>query len=483
MSKIDAASAEKCAIEAVLKEDAGDLQRSEELLEAALKNGRPAWVYALRGAMRARRGDLLGAREDLDRAARRDDSPWVHLERARLLRRLGRLPLSLKVLQKVAKAAPKSAEPHLTAAAIHFDQARYAKALGSLNRALMLEPGRPDACDQRARVFFILSDWRLAEKDLRQALDLAPDDPGLKERLAQTLIHGGQTAEARRELLHLKHRLGAPEFWMGYLRCRQRRYLDAERLFARAEDLGQDEDFRKKARFCRWVARLLKGRPEETVPRGKELTIIGLGYRYPYQIDVAALKALSRCETIFSNTADPAVVDFLGLFPAPRRATYFRDSKAQASLSAAEVLRSFQKMRRLVVVTRGHPVVFGQLALDLAKACARHGVACRVIGAVTTFDLLASLVPFKPTGSLGLQVRDSMDLKGVRPQTPVMVYRPLSKKSRGLERMLKRYPKSHLCYLLTGRGDGEQIMTVEARALRLGFEQAGHSSTMFVPAV
>lgn len=473
------------ALEAVLAAQSGSRDGATRALDEAFRRGKEPWLFALRGAMRSGWNDLEGARSDMDAALAAGASPWMLMQRALVVNRLGEFWNALEDLKAARAKLPKSPEPLLLEAAIHHDQASYEKAFKCLTAALKLEP-RAETYGRRARVLFVQGRLAEAQRDLESAVRLAPGDAALAQQLIQLLIVRGYLPEAR-ERLEAELPPGARDFWRGYLSCRAKKYSEARVSFERAsaDARASDPAFAAKARFYGWVARALEREPA-AAPRAArpELFLIGLGYRHPYQVSLAALRALSSAEEIYCNLSDSSVGDFLGLFPAPFKAIVFRSSAQQAEISSRTVMRGFARARRVAMVTRGQPIVYGRLAYRLYQKAAARGIACRVPGSVTIFDNISALVEEAPAPADGLQIVDACDLARAGTSLPTVVYLPLSERLDAFVRELeRRYPPEHPCYLLPGSGQNEfRARRLALRELEPALRRADPACTLFLPA-
>ncbi len=156
---------------------------------------------------------------------------------------------------------------------------------------------------------------------------------------------------------------------------------------------------------------------------------------------------------IFSNLSDERVADFLGLFPAPFHAIVFRSTQQQADVSAAEVMTAHPRARRIAMVTRGQPVVYGRLAFELVRLAERRGLPCVVCSSTSIFDNFPPLV--EDAAGPALQVRDAKDVRDVDPARPLVVYLPRSGRPGMLGALGKLYPRRHGVHLLPGSGERE----------------------------
>src|SRR6185369_12579346 len=104
--------------------------------------------------------------------------------------------------------------------------------------------------------------------------------------------------------------------------------------------------------------------------------ILGLGARHPQFVTWEVARAIATCEAVYCNLSDAEVNEFLGLYPIPVTPVVFRKIE-QAEGCARQVMAGFGGHRRVALVTRGNPAVYGRLARALAVACAARKIPVR----------------------------------------------------------------------------------------------------------
>jgi tetratricopeptide (TPR) repeat protein len=472
-------------LKALLAAQGGRLEEAERWARMAVRRAPRGWTLAVRGMLAARRGELFAARRDLDEALAEENSPWARLERASVARQMGEFWVALKDLALITSWLPKDPEPSLRAAAVHLDQAQYAEALSCLDRVLKLTPNDASVYRRRARVNFVKGDVRAACADLKKALSLAPNDVYLAQELVQALLLRGDERAAMSLLAGLELPAGARDFWLGYRDCRHRQYAQAAKRFeacAKASRTRAD-DMAEQATLFAWVARSLDGFRPWPKPAQAEVVLIGMGYRQLKQMTMESLHALASSDRLYCNHSDPKVADFLGLFPAACEGIVFRGLPEQARTACKRVLSGTAPGRRVGMVTRGQPLVYGLLAYRIVEACRRLGVNCRVTSSVSIFDVIPSLAAERAAPE-GLQVRDSFMMEKLEASSPLVVYLPLaSRDPRRMEKnLLDAYGPSHPCYLLAGGGDREfQPKVFPLSELRGSLSVADRACTLFLP--
>jgi nucleoside-diphosphate-sugar epimerase len=448
------ASAAGPVMKAMIAAQAGDRASVEAWLEAAGPRGPEGWARAVRGMMRARWGEHDAARADLDAAKKIERSAWACAERADAYNRVGLFWDSLTEFAHMRKAIPGSPEPDIRASAIHLEQAQYEEAAQCLVRAKRLAPGDVRVPRQMSRVRFVEGDLPGARAAIDEAFRLDPLDLGLRqERLRICVLQDDDKAVA--SLLKEDWPAGVRDFWLAYVACRRKRFDESIRLFAAAEKATEDSQVAATCVFYRHVARVLSQAPKAPPPPpGRELLIMGLGFRLPYQSSVEALWSLTSCEAFFSNLSDKTVADMLGLYGVPMRTIVFRRSDGQSTSCARLVMKGMKTLGRGAVVTRGMPNYYGRLAYRLTKDCESRGIACRILPSVSIADLFPTMVGRVRGEHLGFEVRDTNGLAGLDPRLPVIVYNFSSGEQRREQCALIRsqFAPEDPCWLMAGSG-------------------------------
>jgi tetratricopeptide (TPR) repeat protein len=468
----------------------GDSAKAQDLLSDALKASSAGWIYALRGRMRATQEDLPGAREDLDRAVRTEKSPWLRAERAEILNRLGDFVQAIAEYKRIAAALPHNPEPLARLGAIHLQQARFSMALRFFNGAIRLAPENCQYYFERAQLYFIKGEREKALVDYAKAAALAPESEHYRQHHVRLLILCGHEKTALKLLKSAPLPPGAAAFWEGYLRCRQGRFQESSRFFAKAEKeaAGVNGDIHSRARNYRFTASMLSQMPPAEKVPGKVIRIMGLGYRQPDQITGEALRDLWSCETIYSNLSDPTIIDFLGLFPVTMKAIVFRRQHVQAHHASIDVMPGVGKYKRVGVVTRANPLYYGRMANRVAvRGKAKKGAAAFCASSISIAEIISCLIGDPSGGGTGYEMRDSIDLKELNPQAPLVIYNlPSAPKERRqrLAPLIKLYPNGHPCWLLAGWGDMEYTPVRQTLdAFDEALDKADPAVTLYIPGI
>lgn len=473
------------AMKALLAAQGGDKAAVERWLEASGPRGPEGWARALRGMMRARWGEHEGARADLDATRKIERSAWACAERADAYNRVGLFWDSLSEFAHMRRAIPDSPEPDIRASAIHLEQAQYEEAARCLARARRLAPGDVRVPRQLSRVRFVEGDLPGSRAAIEEACRLEPSDLGLREeRLRICVLQDDDKAVAA--LLKGEWPAGVRDFWLAYVACRRKKFAESVRLFAAAEKATDDPQRAGTCAFYRHVVRVLSQTPAAPPPPvGREMLMMGLGFRLPYQSSVEALWSLASCEEIFSNLSDKTVADMLGLYGVPMRTIVFRRSDGQSTSCARLVMKGMKTLGRAAVVTRGMPTFYGRLAYRLTKDCAARGIAFRFLPSVSIADLFPCLVGRVRGLSLGCEVRDTNGLGGLDPRLPVVVYNFSSGEQRREQcRTLQgQFDASDPCWLMAGSGYSEfEPLELTVGTLEAALMAADSAVTLLLPA-
>lgn len=455
------------AMRALIAAHSGDRAQAERWLDAA---GGAGWPLALRGLLRARWGELDAGRADLEATRRVERSAWACAARADAFNGAGRYTSALTELEHMRRALPGSPEPDLRASAIHLEQAQYEEAAERARRAARLAPKDPAPRRQLARVRFVEGDLAGAREAARQAVALAPGSRDLELELLRlcVLLDDEKAAE---ELLARDWPEALRLYWRGYALCRRRRFAEGASLIARARERAEDARFADTCAFHARVAELLSRAPARTPQAGKRLVVVGLGYRHPYQASVEVLWSLLDCRELFSNLSDSTVVDLLGLYGVPMRTIVFRRTDGQSTPCARIVMRAMKSLESGGVVTRGQPNYYGRLAYRLVLECRRRGIDCRIPPSVSIADLFPSLVGRPPGEALGIQFRDTNDLRRMDPRLAAVIYNFGSgdRRREASAALRSLFDDAQPCWLLGGSGQREYD-PVETSFGRLGAE-------------
>ncbi len=372
-------------------------------------------------------------------------------------------------------------EAHLARAKAAMSRERWPAAIRSYGAALSADPGNYAAHLQRSRARLFLGDWEGALSDREAAHAAQPKDAAIRRRLLELLLILGRGEPIRRVLAEAGVGPGTARFWEACLAFKRGDFAAAARGFA-AADAAELPDFAELPGLFEAAARALAA---ESVSKARGLCIVGLGYRRLAQATLGGVRALAAAAAIVANAPliDDDLLLFLGLFPGKLRLVRFRGSAREANAAAAVALLACGA-RPVVMVTRGHPLVFGPLAVALVRGAARRGVPCRVVGAVSGFEELAALTPRPAPGPLGLEVRGCFDLDGADPALPLVAYLPaeeagLARVSRVLARRLK---PDRICHVMPNSGSEEFSPRPIAAGRVAALSRSDRPCALYIPA-
>ena len=136
----------------------------------------------------------------------------------------------------------------------------------------------------------------------------------------------------------------------------------------------QDASLSQRARFY-WIASrsvdpqfLRKNGMTKTINEPARLFLCGLGIFPPYTASLDVLHGLSRCDVLFNNVAGPEVRQHLSEFCADVRPASYQAWQDEPKW-ADKIIAELKKGRKVGFVTRGPPLVFGGLAVELLRRC------------------------------------------------------------------------------------------------------------------
>jgi serine/threonine-protein kinase len=173
---------------------AGRLDDAEAILER-MEEADPAGSLLRRGQLAERRERPEEALKLMVEAARLQPSWQTLLTVANAEYRQGRLDDAKRHLEELLERSPGNVEGLLALAQIELLRAPD-RAVALLGEAARRDPG-PRSLTNLGASLLLLRRYDAAERSLRQALELQPDDPSATLNLADCLILNGQEVEAR----------------------------------------------------------------------------------------------------------------------------------------------------------------------------------------------------------------------------------------------------------------------------------------------
>ena len=331
-----------------------------------------------------------------------DSSLDPGFERARQLSDRGLVLEAIEDVTRAVESRPSDAGPRLIRAQFHLQRRNYALALADLDAAKRLLPGDPAPILKRAEMFCLIDRAVDAERELSEAVKATPGAEGLRLALLGVLVLRGRAALARAEIARLlKSRdqrvRDEARFQRGALAFKLRRPgLGAKDFKALIKELGEADPLAKRARFY-WTAsrsidpgfRRRTGMKalKKTAKKTARLYLCGLGIFPPYTASLDVLNAIGQCDILFNNVAGPEVRSLLAEFCDEVRPASYQAWQDEPKW-ADKIFTELDKGRTVAFVTRGHPLVFGGLAVELIRRCKAQGVEHECFASVSSIDHL-----------------------------------------------------------------------------------------------
>ena len=344
------------------------------------------------------RGDLEAARRLLDEAVAADASPENLLARAAVLSDQGNVLEAIADASAAAAARPKDAEPLLARAQFHLQRRNYPEALTDLDAAAALSPEDPTPRVKRAELFTLTNRLADAAAEMKAVSAAFPDDEGLRLAHLSALVLGGTRAAANALIARIL-KTGSPRaklearFARGCLAFRFRAPgLGARDFRALFGELPETDSISMRARFYWTASRSLdpafrRRTGMKTPKKSPRLYLCGLGMFPPYTASLEVLHAIGRSDVAFNNVAGPEVRGILAEFCGDVRPASYQAWQDEPKW-ADKIFVEIEKGRSVAFVTRGHPLVFGGLAVELIRRCKAQGIEHQTFGAVSSIDHL-----------------------------------------------------------------------------------------------
>jgi len=437
-----------------------------------------AWPYVMRGLCLRRSGELEEARRDLDQALGLEPDPQVLALRAGIFSDLGYVLEAISDLDEAIRLGGQRPDLLARRAQFHLQRRNYPQARSDLDRAISLSPGDSGLLAKRAELFVLTNSLARAQEDLEQALRLSPADEALLLARLRLFLQRGRHAAAASEIRRLmKASPGAASqalFYRGCLAMKTGRPGLGAADFLSLARSGSD-GLALKARLYWLASRSVDPRfrrrhgMKDPSQKSAKLYLCGLGIFPPYTASLEVLHALSLCEVLFNNVAGEEVRELLSEFCGDVRPASYQAWQDEPRW-ADRIFRELRKGLSVGFVTRGHPLVFGGLAVELLRRCRAQGVPHETFGAVSSIDhLLAAMGKGLGDDFKGIQAFDRPAIEEARAlntREPLLVcfYSGLEgPRVEGFSRSLARfYPLDHECRMF-----GPKYDTPPA-ALRLG---------------
>lgn len=429
----------------------------------------------------------------MKRSPARRGSP--SLERALALSGEGSVVEAIEELERLLRRSP-SADLLLQKAVFHLQRRNYAGAAADLDAAERLAPGDGRVLARRAELYVMTDRLAEARAEYDRALAAAPADEHLRLARLRVLV---QQDEGDAEIAALSKEGSEPgrleaRLCAGQLALKRGRHAEAEKLLRGLfETLPEDDPVSMRARFYWTASRAVDpGFRRRNGMDGKQdkkrLYLCGLGIFPPYTASLEVLHALSRCDVLFNNVAGPETRQLLAEFcPDIRPASYqaWQDEPKWAD----RIFDELDKGKTVAFVTRGHPLVFGGLAVELLRRCKAQNVEHQTFGAVSSIDHLLAFAG-KGLGDDfgGIQAMDRpavLRAESMNTALPLLAcfYGGMEDKKTVAEfrRSLERfYPSSHLCWMFGPKYDANPA-TVAVGELERAYPEVHASLMLYVP--
>ncbi len=328
--------------------------------------------------------------------------PDPSLENARRLSDRGLVLEAIEDATRAVESRPTDAGPRLIRAQFHLQRRNYALALADLDAAKRLLPGDPAPVLKRSELFCLIDRTEDAERELSDAVKAFPADDVLRQALLGVLVLRGRAAPARAQIARLlkskspRSRAEA-RFQRGALAFKLRRPgLGAKDFKALIKEFGEADPLAMRARFYWTASRAIdpgfrrrtgmKVIKKAAKPTAK-LYLCGLGIFPPYTASLSVLHAIGGCDVVFNNVAGPETRALLGEFCGEVRPASYQAWQDEPKW-ADKIFVELDKGRSVGFVTRGHPLVFGGLAVELIRRCKAQEVAHECFASVSSIDHL-----------------------------------------------------------------------------------------------
>lgn len=389
---------------------------------------------------------------------------------------------------------------HLRKAKFLLQRRNYDEAARELDAAARLAPGSQEVLVARAELCVMTDRLPEAQSEYEKALRIKGTDESLRLSRLRILIQRGLSVDAEAEIRSLVRggsvsaKLEA-RLCRGLLALKLRAHAAARSDFTSLmKELPKEHPVSMRARFY-WSASLAvdpgfrrrQGMDAKTRKPAK-LYLCGLGIFPPYTASLEVIHALSLCDVIFNNVAGPEVRELLAEFCGDIRPASYQAWQDEPKW-ADRIFTELDKGRTVGFITRGHPLVFGGLAVELVRRCAAQKVDHRTFGAVSSIDHLLAFAG-KGLGDDfgGIQALDRPAIEGAASMNTTLpllacFYYGIDSKgaSAAFQKSLQRfYPAEHLCWMFGPKYDAEPAV-VAVGAFAKTYPQVHSSLMLYVP--
>lgn len=389
---------------------------------------------------------------------------------------------------------------HLRKVKFLLQRRNYEEAGRELDAADLLAPGDQGVSIARAELCVMTDRLPEAQAEFEKALKRAPSDEALRLARLRILIQQGLAAEASAELAALG-RDGSPNaklearLYAALLALKLKDHRAARDGFTGLmKELPKEHPVSMRARFYWAASRAVdpefrrRHGMDATTRKASKLYLCGLGIFPPYTASLEVVHALSLCDVIFNNVAGPEVRELLAEFCGDIRPASYQAWQDEPKW-ADRIFTELDKGRTVGFITRGHPLVFGGLAVELVRRCGAQNVDHRTFGAVSSIDHLLAFTG-KGLGDDfgGIQAMDRPAIeraKTMNTSLPLLAcfYSGMETKAEvaGFQKSLSRfYPPEHLCWMFGPKYDATPAV-VSVGALAKDYPKVHSSLMLYVP--
>ena len=184
--------------------ETGDLSGALHSLDRILKkNPKFAPAYLPRAKVREQLQDLPGAIADYKEAMRLQPTAMSFGERISIQSQIIDLENAISDTRLLKSAKHLSSPLFFEEARAKVDRGEYSAALSDLNLVLQMQPDRPEALCQRAKVYAHLGHPKAAIEDIARALQLEPENRELRWHRGVVRLSLGDGAGAVLDFTHL----------------------------------------------------------------------------------------------------------------------------------------------------------------------------------------------------------------------------------------------------------------------------------------
>lgn len=421
------------------------------------------------------------------------------MARAQALSDEGSVVEAISEIDRLIELGP---EVHLHLRKVKFllQRRNYEEADRELDAASLLSHDDLDIAIARAELCVMTDRLPEAQAEFEKALRRTPSDEVLRLARLRILIQQGLAREAADELKALALNGSAQakleaRLYRGLLALKLRDHRAARECFtALMKELPKAHPLSLRARFY-WSAALAvdpefrrRHGMDATTRKPSKLYLCGLGIFPPYTASLEVIHALSLCDVIFNNVAGPEVRELLAEFCGDIRPASYQAWQDEPKW-ADRIFAELDKGKTVGFITRGHPLVFGGLAVELVRRCSAQKVDHQTFGAVSSIDHLLAFTG-KGLGDDfgGIQAMDLPAVqraKTMNTSLPLLAcfYSGMETKAEvaGFQKSLSRfYPAGHLCWMFGPKYDSTPGV-VAVGALAKTYPKVHSSLMLYVP--